>query len=137
MGEHKTDKEPAWVRDPQAVPPMQLVIDSSTTDVNEVLTKLCAGHVFHCEFCGVQFPLWPICELATHMLDTHSAEMTKQMVAGFSLMAVAEITPAVQQWFNMQLTSRVGLRRRAREMGIATSVPVTSAPSPRRIILPV
>lgn len=130
----KEPKEPTWIRDPTAEPRMALAIDSTVHNIHDVMTKLCAGESFHCEYCGAQFPLWPISELATHMLDTHSRDVTAPMAAGFALLSATTLGPAHQGWFGTQLTARVILRRRAYEMGLATTVERPAPPS--RIVRP-
>jgi hypothetical protein len=108
--------EPAWVRDSQAAS-MELRIPRGE-DTAEVLTDIFKGETYHCEMCGAAFPLWPPNALAGHYLKEHSAEFTVQGLASFSMMCLPAWNDAHQLFLHSQLFTRVGPRRRARELGL-------------------
>lgn len=108
-------QEPAWIRDITACPKGSAQIAFLFGDEKKV-PELCAGERYFCEFCGAGFPLWPISEWASHVLQTHANDLTLQQTQGILQLCSEGLTDHTKQFLSLQLMSRVILRRRAHEL---------------------
>lgn len=85
--------------------------------------RLCGDDKIFCEYCGAEFPLWPIRQWAAHVVHDHHDELTIQQIGAIAQFCTSELTPAIRQWFGMQILQRVSLRRRARDLELIRWVP--------------
>jgi hypothetical protein len=82
------------------------------------LAALCGDDKVFCDLCGAEFPLWPVRLWAKHYTSTHAGEVTDQQHDSIVQFCTNDMTPAVRQWFGLQLMIRQSIRRRARDLGL-------------------
>lgn len=87
------------------------------------LMAIMGEEAHHCDICGQKFPMWPIRQWASHYVHEHHDEITVQQLGAVARLVTDEFTPDIQQWFGMQLLSRVGIRRRAYDLGLIKWLP--------------
>lgn len=105
-------QEEPWLRDISAA---NFGVEIRTVDD---AAALCGDDKIYCEYCGEEFPLWPIWRWGSHICYKHFDELTAQQTNAVSQFCAPELTPAIRQWLGMQILQRVSLRRRARDLGL-------------------
>ena len=106
---------PAWIRDITACPKNGAQI-AFLFDDDKKIVAVCEGERYFCEFCGAGFPLWPISEWASHVMQTHASDLTLQQTQGILQLCSEGLTDHTKQFLSLQMMSRVILRRRAHEL---------------------
>lgn len=87
------------------------------------MAALLSEEKYFCDLCGAEYPMWPIRHWAAHYVHDHHAEITIQQSGGVAQLCTSKMTPSIQEWFGMQLLARVGIRRRARDLGLISWLP--------------
>lgn len=110
--------EPSWLRDLEGA---EIVLYIPLAELPVIMGQLFEGQAIHCEHCGQKFALWPVSQFAQHIVSIHDDQNTVQQMRGMSMLA-GSVSPesgaAFAQFAQMQLTSRVSVRRKAWRMGI-------------------
>lgn len=112
--------EPEFISDLSAQPAFELHLDQKrmTADIG----RIAEGEIFHCEFCGKQFPVWPVKKLANHMTTDHVGTLTIQSIQAYLVLAMDTFTDTHGAFINSQFLVRIAMRRRAWELGYLTQV---------------
>jgi len=79
---------------------------------------LCGDDKQFCEYCGAEFPLWPVRLLAAHIVHEHHGDLTDQQIGSIAQFCQDGLTQPIRQWFGMLILSRISIRRRARDLGL-------------------
>ena len=79
---------------------------------------LCGDDKQFCEYCGAEFPLWPVRLWAAHIVHEHHGDLTDQQIGSIAQFCQDGLTQPMRQWFAMMIMSRISIRRRARDLGL-------------------
>ena len=123
--------EPAWIKDHDASPAGGGIVMEIGTE--EQVAQLCEGEESFCPFCGKAFVMWPMYDLAKHVLDEHHETLTVQGKNGYKMQMIPGLTQPGAALIQALLISRISLRRRGWQLGFIREVQPGEGP---RIAMP-
>lgn len=114
----KAQPEPDWLHDSQTGGPP---IAFQAERIGEI-AELLDGEKQFCGWCGKEFPIYPLSEMAEHCIAEHGDDMTRQGIQTFELQRVSGMTQMLMMVVTSLFQMRVSLRRKAWLMGLAKEV---------------
>lgn len=127
----QSEPEPAWIRDNNAADQGGGVVFFAEASFDEI-GAACESEIVCCVFCGEKCALWPISVISKHILDHHRDELTLQAQQMFTAQLMPGLTAGTAAVMHQHIMTRVSLRRRAWQLGMAKAVDASQVPGVSR-----